>query len=88
MMRQIAGSPSTKRPAWSPSFGPLASASARDSLVRYDFGSIPIEILFGTLNTKDQAAQSRITALTGLWTEFYRLRRVTMFDFETARAIR
>jgi outer membrane protein TolC len=66
----------------------LSNDRAQDALIRYDFGSVTIETVFLALNDRDQAAQQRILSLASYWTEFYRLRRVTMFDFAEGRAIR
>jgi outer membrane protein TolC len=66
----------------------LAAASLEDAIVRYDFGSMQLENLFIVMNNRELAAQSRIASLAGLWTEFYRLRRATMHDFEAGRPIR
>jgi outer membrane protein TolC len=66
----------------------VATDRARDALVRYDFGSLVIDNLFLALDDEDQSEQQRIVALANCWAEFFRLRRLTMYDFEVGRPIR
>lgn len=66
----------------------LSDDRAQDALIRYDFGSVTIETVFLALNDSDSAAQQRIFSLANYWTEYYRLRRQTMFDFATNQPIR
>lgn len=37
---------------------------------------------------KDQALQSYVQSLRGYWNAYYRLRRVTLYDFERGSQIR
>jgi outer membrane protein TolC len=55
---------------------------------RYQISKITITELFQAQNEKDQALVAYVQALRGYWTAYYRLRRLTLFDFETGRAIR
>jgi outer membrane protein TolC len=48
---------------------------------RYVIGKIALDNLFLAQAEKDQALQQFVQALRGYWTAFYRLRRVTLFDF-------
>ena len=66
----------------------VAADGLQDALVRYDFGGTIIENLFIAMANREQAAQQRISSLAAVWTEYYRLRRATMYDFETGRPIR
>ncbi|HSA55811.1 MAG TPA: TolC family protein [Gemmatimonadaceae bacterium] len=49
---------------------------------RYLIGVIDVDALFLAQNEKDQALISFIQALRGYWQAHYRLRRLTLFDFE------
>ena len=55
---------------------------------RYVIGRIPINDLFTGQNEKDQALVQYVNALRGYWTAYYRLRRLTLYDFEQGKAIR
>jgi outer membrane protein TolC len=48
---------------------------------RYVIGKIGISDLFIAQNEKNQALNSYIQALRGVWTGYYHLRRVTLYDF-------
>lgn len=65
----------------------IASERLRDALVRYDFGSMQLENVFIAMSDKDQARQQYIQSVAAFWTEYYRLRRVTMYDFDEGRRI-
>jgi outer membrane protein TolC len=54
---------------------------------RYLIGVIDVDNLFLAQNEKDQALISFIQALRGYWQAHYRLRRLTLFDFERGVAI-
>jgi outer membrane protein len=54
---------------------------------RYVIGKIGISDLYIAQNEKDQALQSYVQALRGYWTAYYRLRRVTLFDFEKGEVL-
>ncbi|HEV8356251.1 MAG TPA: TolC family protein [Gemmatimonadales bacterium] len=54
---------------------------------RYVIGRIAIDNLFVAQAEKDAARVQFVQALRGYWQAYYRLRRLTLFDFETGRAI-
>ncbi|HEX9894783.1 MAG TPA: TolC family protein [Gemmatimonadales bacterium] len=54
---------------------------------RYVIGRITIDNLFIAQNEKDQARNQFVQALRGYWQAYYRLRRVTLYDFETGQPI-
>ena len=49
---------------------------------RYVIGKIGISDLFIAQNEKDQALTAYVQALRTYWTNYYRLRRVTLYDFD------
>jgi outer membrane protein len=55
---------------------------------RYVIGRITIDNLYIAQTEKDQALTQFVQALRGYWQAYYRLRRVTLFDFATGQAIR
>jgi outer membrane protein len=55
---------------------------------RYQISKITITELFQAQTEKDQALVAYVQALRGYWTAYYRLRRLTLYDFETGRPIR
>ena len=74
----------------------LANAAKADTVAtlrfdvarnRYSISKIVINDLFTAQNDKDRALTSYVQALRGYWTAYYRLRRVTLYDFETAAPI-
>lgn len=54
---------------------------------RYLIGKIGIDNLYIAQNEKDQALQQYVQALRAYWTTYYRLRRVTLYDFEKGQVI-
>ncbi|HKO14643.1 MAG TPA: TolC family protein, partial [Gemmatimonadaceae bacterium] len=54
---------------------------------RYVIGKIGIDNLYIAQTEKDQAVQQYLEALRGYWTAYYRLRRVTLYDFEKGARI-
>lgn len=54
---------------------------------RYVIGKITIDNLYIAQTEKDQALSGFVQALRGYWTAYYRLRRVTLYDFEEGRPI-
>ena len=48
---------------------------------RYVIGKIGVSDLYIAQNEKDQALESYVQALRNYWTNYYRLRRVTLYDF-------
>jgi outer membrane protein TolC len=55
---------------------------------RYVIGRIGIDNLYLAQNEKDQALQQYVGALRGFWVAYYRLRRLTLYDFTEGRVIR
>jgi outer membrane protein TolC len=55
---------------------------------RYVIGRIGMDNLYIAQNEKDQALLAYVQALRGFWTAYYRLRRVTLYDFVTGKEIR
>jgi outer membrane protein TolC len=55
---------------------------------RYIIGRIGIDNLYIAQNEKDQALLAYVQSLRGFWTAYYRLRRVTLYDFATGQDIR
>ena len=49
---------------------------------RYVIGRIAIDNLYIAQNEKDAALTQFVQALRGYWQAYYRLRRLTLFDFE------
>ena len=49
---------------------------------RYGIGRIDVDQLYLAQNEKDQALLAYVQALRGYWQAHYRLRRVTLYDFE------
>jgi outer membrane protein len=58
------------------------------ALNRYVIGRIAIDNLYLAQNEKDQALTQYVQSLRGYWQAYYRLRRLTLFDFTTAQPIR
>jgi len=50
---------------------------------RYVIGKIGVSDLYIAQNEKDQAVESYVQALRSFWANYYRLRRVTLYDFAT-----
>lgn len=55
---------------------------------RYVIGRIGIDNLYLAQNEKNQALQQYVDALRGYWVAYYRLRRLTLYDFATGQVIR
>ncbi len=55
---------------------------------RYVIGRIDIDNLYFAQGEKDQAVAQFVQALRGYWVAYYRLRRVTLYDFETGQPLR
>jgi len=55
---------------------------------RYVIGRIDVDQLYLAQNEKDQALLAYVQALKGYWGAYYRLRRVTLYDFEKGAGIR
>jgi len=58
------------------------------ALNRYVIGRIAIDNLYIAQSEKDQALAGFVQALRGYWQAYYRLRRLTLFDFATGQPIR
>ena len=54
---------------------------------RYLIGKIDIPNLFLAQGEKDSARRSRIQTLWDYWSTFYRLRRLTLYDFESKHSL-
>jgi outer membrane protein TolC len=54
---------------------------------RYVIGKIGMSDLYIAQNEKDQALLAYVQALRGYWTAYYRLRRLTLYDFSARREI-
>jgi outer membrane protein TolC len=54
---------------------------------RYVIGRIDIDNLYLAQNEKDQALVSYVQALRGYWQAYFRLRRITLFDFVSGKPI-
>lgn len=57
------------------------------ALGRYLVGRITIDNLYLAQSEKDQAMNQSVQALRGYWQAYYRLRKLTLYDFETGKAI-
>ena len=55
---------------------------------RYIVGKIGIDNLYVAQNERDGALRGYIDALRGYWASYYRLRRLTLYDFSEGRPIR
>jgi len=55
---------------------------------RYVIGRIDVDQLYLAQNEKDQALLAYVQSLRGYWQAHYRLRRVTLYDFERGVGIR
>jgi outer membrane protein TolC len=54
---------------------------------RYVIGKIGMSDLYIAQNEKDQALLAYVQALRGYWTAYYRLRRLTLYDFAAGKEI-
>jgi outer membrane protein TolC len=54
---------------------------------RYVIGKIDIPILFIAQSEKDNARRANVQTLWDYWSTFFRVRRLTLFDFETGAAL-
>jgi len=55
---------------------------------RFVIGRITIDILFRAQSDKDAALNAYMQSLRGYWLAYYRLRRLTLYDFATNEPIR
>jgi outer membrane protein TolC len=58
------------------------------ALNRYSISRITIDNLYIAQNEKDQALTGFVQSLRGYWQAYYRLRRMTLFDFAMGEVIR
>jgi outer membrane protein TolC len=54
---------------------------------RYVIGKIDIPILFIAQSEKDNARRANVQTLWDYWSTFYRVRRLTLYDFQTGEAL-
>ena len=54
---------------------------------RYVIGKIDIPILFIAQSEKDNARRANVQTLWDYWSAFFRVRRLTLYDFETGEAL-
>jgi outer membrane protein TolC len=54
---------------------------------RYVIGKIDIPILFIAQSEKDNARRANVQTLWDYWSTFFRVRRLTLYDFETGEAL-
>jgi outer membrane protein TolC len=54
---------------------------------RYTIGKIDIQTLSIAQNEKDMARRSYIEALRSYWTNFFEIRKITLYDFEAGKPI-
>jgi len=54
---------------------------------RYVIGRINVDNLYIAQNEKDQAVNQYLQALKNYWAAYYRLRQVTLYDFEAGRPL-
>ena len=54
---------------------------------RYVIGKIDIPILFIAQSEKDNARRANVQTLWDYWSTFYRVRRLTLYDFQTCEAL-
>lgn len=66
----------------------VASKRFEVALNRYVIGRIFIDNLYVAQAEKDQARAQFVQALRGYWQAYYRLRRLTLYDFEAGQPIR
>lgn len=55
---------------------------------RYVIGRITIDNLYVAQSEKDAALSQYVQALRAYWQAYYRLRRLTLYDFERGEPIR
>ena len=54
---------------------------------RYTIGKIDITDLFESQRAKDSSSQAYIRTLRQFWVTYYRLRRLTLYDFEARQPL-
>jgi len=66
----------------------LAESAYEDTRARFIIGQSDINSLSLALNRKDAAQKNYIAALKNYWLSYYKIRRLTLFDFEKGKEIR
>ena len=66
----------------------LAESAYEDTRMRFIIGKSDINSLSMALPRKDTAEKNYIAALRNYWLSYYKIRRLTMFDFTQNRLIR
>ena len=61
----------------------LAESAYEDTRMRFIIGKSDINSLSMALTRKDTAEKNYISALRNYWLSYYKIRRLTMFDFTT-----
>lgn len=65
----------------------LAESAYEETRMRFLIGKSDINSLSLALNRKDAAQKNYITALKNYWLSYYKIRRLTLFDFEKNKRI-
>lgn len=65
----------------------MAAKRFEVALNRYVIGRITIDNLYVAQTEKDQALGNFVQALRGYWQAYYRLRRLTLYDFAAGEEI-
>ena len=65
----------------------LAESAYEDTRARFIIGQSDINSLSLALNRKDAAQKNYIAALRNYWLSYYKIRRLTLFDFEKGKEI-
>ena len=66
----------------------LAESAYEDTRARFIIGQSDINSLSLALNRKDAAQKNYIAALKNYWLSYYKIRRLTLFDFEKGEEIK
>ena len=66
----------------------LAESAYEDTRARFIIGQSDINSLSLALNRKDAAQKNYIAALKNYWLSYYKIRRLTLFDFEKGEVIK
>ena len=66
----------------------LAESAYEDTRARFIIGQSDINSLSLALNRKDAAQKNYIAALKNYWLSYYKIRRLTLFDYEKGKEIR
>ena len=66
----------------------LAESAYEETRARFIIGQSDINSLSLALNRKDAAEKNYIAALKNYWLSYYKIRRLTLFDFDKQQAIK